>query len=91
MPRAKQRLDARDFFASVPLRYEHVAFPNHEVLPSESLEVNDWFGDCTLFKVSPHMLADFIGSDVDPTGPKCRHVAALPRLRCCPFAVLLCC
>ena len=31
LPRAAERTDARAFFASVPRRYEHVAFHNHEV------------------------------------------------------------
>ena len=62
-PRAVEREDARAFFDAVPRNVDLIAFHNHEVLPCESLEC-DWF-DCTLFKVSQHMLADYRGSEVE--------------------------
>ena len=58
LPRAAHRHDARAFFASVGAQYDRVAFHNHEVMPCESLEVADWFGECSYFKVSPKRLAD---------------------------------
>lgn len=63
LPRPAEREDARTFFASLPTDVDLVAFHNHEVMPCEALENPhaDWF-ERTLFKVSPHLLADYEGS-----------------------------
>jgi len=49
--------DAREFFASVPGSYDQVLFHNLEALP-ESLEVEDWFREVTLFKVHPDLVRE---------------------------------
>ena len=61
-PRTAERRDARAFFGAVSPNVDKVGFHNHEVYPCESLHVDDWFTECTLFKVSPHLLADYRGS-----------------------------
>ena len=51
------RISSPAFFGSLPRDVDTVAFHNHEVMPCESFDVRDWFDDCTLFKVSSHLLA----------------------------------
>ena len=58
LPKRSMREDARVYFASLPSDIDNVTFHNHEVMPCESFKVDDWFAQCTLFKVSPHMVAD---------------------------------
>jgi hypothetical protein len=53
----------------------HVICTKHlpsQVMPCESLHVPDWFA-CTLFKVSPHMLADFDDADSEADRRKRRQ------------------
>ena len=57
LQKESERHDARVFFGSLPRDVDTVAFHNHEVMPCESFDVRDWFDDCTLFKVSSHLLA----------------------------------
>lgn len=64
-PRASERYDARRFFGSIAPDVDTITFHNHEVMPCEALEAPDWFADCTLFKVSPHLLCDFEGSELE--------------------------
>jgi len=54
-PQAAHRTDAPAWFSGLPLHVEMVRFHNHECAP-ESLEVEDWFRDVTIFKVN----ADFL-------------------------------
>ena len=65
LPRVVEREDARSFFGSVPCDVDNVAFHNHEVMSCESTDVDDWFGECSLFKVSPHMLADYMDAPLE--------------------------
>lgn len=61
--------DARGFFAAVPEDFEQVVFNNLEAVP-ESLEVQDWFRDVSLFKVHHAFLREAQDEvpDVDDSG-----------------------